>query len=360
MSSLQLLPGHSHDRDGGDLGGRKDATGPARDRGCNAVDQVTALKLQARRKRGRKRKHGDSPCHQSITEDKHEYDEPPECFGQSDSDEAPSQPVTVQTEERADGPPRKNFLRAGLYSDDYKTTDSPSQAQQLHRDSMDYTPEEHQHSILPAPIHVGKYLRLKRIHFQLPYDVMWLWQNNQLPRPPSVPLKRKRHYCRLKERTAASHQRAEDSSSDVTSLFPHLDMEPLTSCERNFVVKRRVFLVRNWELVRDRQTRLRVERERDVEGEETDLQHLPFDGGNGDDGRIKSAQPVGVEVTVISSDPQRQEQDTSSSLTASPSETQNRQAEEEREEEKRGEEEACSREQRRKRLNDLLLTLQHL
>ncbi len=41
-----------------------------------------------------------------------------------------------------------------------------------------------------------------------------------------------------------------------------------------------------------------------------------------------------------------------------PTKTQNRQ-EEEGEEEKRGEEEVCSREQRRKRLNDLLLTLQH-
>lgn len=40
-----------------------------------------------------------------------------------------------------------------------------------------------------------------------------------------------------------------------------------------------------------------------------------------------------------------------------PTKTPNRE-EEEGEEENRGEEEACSREQRRKRLNDLLLTLQ--
>lgn len=114
-----------------------------------------------------------------------------------------------------------------------------------------------------------------------------------------------------------------------------------------------------------------------------------------------SDQPVGVEVTVNCSDPYHQSQDTSSSLTASPcvsdqmhpckkkkenvfslknanfhkdkdqllqlivpgcspqpSKTQNRQ-EEEGEEEKQGEEEVCSREQRGKRLNDLLLTLQH-
>ncbi|XP_035527773.1 histone-lysine N-methyltransferase ASH1L-like isoform X1 [Morone saxatilis] len=362
MSSPDLLPGHSHNRDGREVGGRKDEIVPERDRGGDTVQQVTELELQAKRKRGRKRKHGDSPCHQSVAEDKSECDTPPECFSQSDVDQAPSQPVTIQREERADGPPRKKFLRAGLYSDDYKTTDPPSQTHQLCRESMEYTPEEHEYSLLPAPIHVGKYLRLKRIHFQLPYDVMWLWQHNQLQRQPAVPLKRKRRYCRLKERAASSHQIAEESSSDITSLFPHLDMEPLTSSERSFVVKHHVFLVRNWELVRDRQIQLRIERagERDTEGEERDSQRLSCDGANGDDSHIKSDQPVGEEVTVISSDPHHQSQDTSSLLTASPcpTKTQNRN-EEEGEEEKRGEEEVCSREQRRKRLNDLLLTLQH-
>lgn len=57
----------------------------------------------------------------SVTEDKPECDTPPECFSQSVVDQAPSQPETIQREERTDGPPRKKFLRAGLYSDDYKT-----------------------------------------------------------------------------------------------------------------------------------------------------------------------------------------------------------------------------------------------
>lgn len=87
--------------------------------------------------------------------------------------------------------------------------------QQLCRDTaMEFTPDKRDYSLLPAPIHVGectvipkeqkhniatfsgacdyspgllfpigvpgKYLRLKRIHFQLPYDVMWLWQHNQV------------------------------------------------------------------------------------------------------------------------------------------------------------------------------------
>ncbi|XP_068998827.1 histone-lysine N-methyltransferase ASH1L-like isoform X1 [Embiotoca jacksoni] len=362
MSSPDLLPGYSHNRD---VGVRKEERVPERDQGGgDTAQQVTELELQAKRKRGRKRKHGDSPCHQSVTEDNPECDILPECFSQSDVDQAPPQPVTIQRDERADGPPRKKFLRAGLYSDDYKTTDPPSQAQKNCRESMEYTPGENDYSLLPAPIHVGKYLRLKRIHFQLPYDVMWLWQHNQLQQQPAVPLKRKRRYCRLKERTVFPQHTAEESSSDITNLFPHLDMDPLTSTERSFVVKHHVFLVRNWELVRDRQIRMRIERERerdaDGDGEEDDSRRPSCDGANEDDSHIKSDHPVGVEVTVISSDPHQLNQDTSSSCTASPcpTKTQNRE-EEEREEEKRGEVEVCSREKRRKRLNDLLLTLQH-
>ncbi|XP_062255531.1 histone-lysine N-methyltransferase ASH1L-like isoform X1 [Platichthys flesus] len=363
LSSLDLLPGHNHNRDGQGAGGRKEERVPERDRGGDTVQQVTESELQARRKRGRKRKHGDSPCHQSVTVDNPECDALPECFEQADVDQAPSQPVIIQREERADSPPRKRFLRAGLYSDDYKTTEPPSQAQQICRESLEYTPGEKEYTLLPAPMHVGKYLRLKRIHFQLPYDVMWLWQNNQLHSQPAVPLKRKRRYCRLKERSLSSHLTADESSSDITSLFPHLNMEPMTSTDRSFVVKHHVFLVRNWELVRDRQTRLRIERERarDAEGEERDSRHLSCDGASGNDSHIKSDQPVGVEMTDISSDPRHQSQDTSSSLTAYPfpHKTQNRPEEEEERKESLGEEEVCSREQRRRRLNDLLLTLQH-
>ncbi|KAM6995413.1 histone-lysine N-methyltransferase ASH1L-like isoform 1-T2 [Tautogolabrus adspersus] len=363
MSSANLMPGHSHNRDGIEMGGKKEERRPEKDGVSDALQQVTELELQAKRKRGRKRKYGDSPCHQSVTEDKPECDTPPECFSQSEVDQAPSQPVTIQREEQGDFPPRKTFLRAGLYSDDYKTTDPPSLAQNSCRESMEYTPEEREYSLLPAPIHVGKYLRLKRIHFQLPYDVMWLWEHDKLQKQPAVPLKRKRRYCRLKERSSSSHQTEEESSSEITSLFPHLDMEPLTSTERSFVVKQHVFLMRNLELVRDRQIRLRIERERerDPEGEERDCPRLSCDGANVEDSHIKSDQQVGVEVTVISSDPHHQSQDTSSSLTANPcsTKTQNRPEGEEGEEEKRGEEEVCSREQRRKRLNDLLLTLQH-
>lgn len=53
-------------------------------------------------------------------------------------------------------------------------------------------------------------------------------------------------------------------------------------------MKHRVFLLRNWELVRDRQIRLRIESERDVEAEDTDSQHLSSDGSSGDGSHIKS------------------------------------------------------------------------
>lgn len=149
---------------------------------------------------------------------------------------------------------------------------------------MEYTPGEQEYSLLPAPMHVGKYLRLKRIHFQLPYDVMWLWQHNKLCRLPAVPLKRKRRYCRLKDKALSSPLNVDDNCGDITSLFPHLDMDLLTSSERSFVVKHQVFLLRNWELVRDRQIRLRIERERQRDAEEEE----EVEDRAGDDSHIKS------------------------------------------------------------------------
>uniref|UniRef100_A0A1A8DUT1 Histone-lysine N-methyltransferase ASH1L-like n=1 Tax=Nothobranchius kadleci TaxID=1051664 RepID=A0A1A8DUT1_NOTKA len=349
VSPPDLLPASSHGRDGREVGGRTEGTVPERGGGGGSSITQQVAELESRRRRGRKRKHDDSPHHQSFDSDHLECDALPEFLGPSDADPAPAQTAPAQTEEASDGPPRKVFLRAGLYSDDYKTTDPPSQASS---ENPEYAPGEHEYSLLPAPIHVGKYLRLKRINFQLPYDVMWLWQNNQLCRQPAVPLKRTRRYRRLKQRSA-SFQQTVEGSSDIGSLFPHLDIEPLTSTERGFVVKHHVFLVRNLELMRDRQIRMRMERERDreEEGEERE------DGASWDDSHIKSDHLVGAEVTVISSDPHHQSQDTSSVLTASPSlsKIQNRHEEEDEEEEEIKREVCSNREQRRKRLNELLL-----
>ena len=40
-----------------------------------------------------------------------------------------------------------------------------------------YNPEEHEFGLLPEPLHFGRYMREKRIAFQLPYDLWWLGEN---------------------------------------------------------------------------------------------------------------------------------------------------------------------------------------
>lgn len=64
----------------------------------------------------------------------------------------------------------------------------------------------------------------------------------------------------------------------------------MTVCagSRSFVVKHHVFLVRNWELVRDRQIRMRIARGRDADEEGEDSQIASCDGASGDDSHIKS------------------------------------------------------------------------
>ncbi|XP_063172900.1 histone-lysine N-methyltransferase ASH1L [Candoia aspera] len=102
----------------------------------------------------------------------------------------PSAPL-VQREKKAPRPPKKKYQKAGLYSDVYKTTDPKSRLIQLKKEKLEYTPGEHEYGLFPAPIHVGKYLRQKRIDFQLPYDILWQWKHNQLYKKPDVPLYKK-------------------------------------------------------------------------------------------------------------------------------------------------------------------------
>ncbi|XP_031431712.1 histone-lysine N-methyltransferase ASH1L-like isoform X3 [Clupea harengus] len=112
-------------------------------------------------------------------------------IGSVPSNQVPPTQSDSQWESRMPQPPMKKFERAGLYSDVYKTEDPESQLRQLSRDTLEYIPGEHEHGLMPAPIHVGKYLRLKRIDFQLPYDIQWLWKHNQLHRKPDPPAYRK-------------------------------------------------------------------------------------------------------------------------------------------------------------------------
>ena len=40
-----------------------------------------------------------------------------------------------------------------------------------------YNPDDHEYGLLPEPLHFGRYMREKRIAFQLPYDLWWLSEN---------------------------------------------------------------------------------------------------------------------------------------------------------------------------------------
>ncbi|XP_055368737.1 histone-lysine N-methyltransferase ASH1L isoform X2 [Betta splendens] len=115
----------------------------------------------------------------------------PERPGTVSREQAPPIPIPSQREKRAARPPKKKFQKAGLYSDVYKTEDPRSQLLQLKKEKLEYIPGEHDYGLFPAPIHVGKYLRQKRIDFQLPYDILWLWKHDQLHKRPDVPLYKK-------------------------------------------------------------------------------------------------------------------------------------------------------------------------
>ncbi|XP_019720909.1 histone-lysine N-methyltransferase ASH1L isoform X2 [Hippocampus comes] len=106
-------------------------------------------------------------------------------------EQASAIPLTGPREKRLARPPKKKFQKAGLYSDVFKTEDPRSQLLQLKKEKLEYIPGEHDYGLFPAPIHVGKYLRQKRIDFQLPYDILWLWKHDQLYKRPDVPLYKK-------------------------------------------------------------------------------------------------------------------------------------------------------------------------
>ncbi|KAL0962565.1 hypothetical protein UPYG_G00341770 [Umbra pygmaea] len=127
----------------------------------------------------------------SALEGKPDGPSSPERLGTVSMEPAPPMPVTIQREKRAARPPKKKFQKAGLFSDVYKTADPRSQLLQLKKEKLEYTPGEHEYGLFPAPIHVGKYLRQKRIDFQLPYDILWLWKHDQLYEKPDVPLYKK-------------------------------------------------------------------------------------------------------------------------------------------------------------------------
>ncbi|CAG9857685.1 unnamed protein product [Phyllotreta striolata] len=87
---------------------------------------------------------------------------------------------------------RKKYLLAGLFSDYYKEDDEAIRLKRVENAAkptriMTYNPEEHPYGLLPPPYHCGRYLRCRKIPFQLPYDIWWQHTNSQLPGRDIVP-----------------------------------------------------------------------------------------------------------------------------------------------------------------------------
>ncbi|KTG38717.1 hypothetical protein cypCar_00009034, partial [Cyprinus carpio] len=70
----------------------------------------------------------------------------------------PSVSVNSQSEKRSDVAAEKKYEWAGLFSDVYKSENPTSLSSPVHTDCLDYDPEEHEHGLLPAPIHVGEFV----------------------------------------------------------------------------------------------------------------------------------------------------------------------------------------------------------
>ncbi|XP_061231141.1 histone-lysine N-methyltransferase ASH1L isoform X2 [Neopsephotus bourkii] len=145
------------------------------------------------RKRQKPLPEDERESNKSFSEPAAEPPSPQDALGKPPGPENTEQPLPAlaQREKKAPRPPKKKYQKAGLYSDVYKTTDPKSRLIQLKKEKLEYTPGEHEHGLFPAPIHVGKYLRQKRIDFQLPYDILWQWKHNQLYKKPDVPLYKK-------------------------------------------------------------------------------------------------------------------------------------------------------------------------
>lgn len=84
---------------------------------------------------------------------------------------------------------KKRYLQAGLFSDYFKEDEIrkvPS-TDNSGKNKMVYDPAEHPHGLLPPPYHCGKFLRQRKIPFQLPYDLWWLHTHSRLPGRDLVP-----------------------------------------------------------------------------------------------------------------------------------------------------------------------------
>ncbi|KAL7299920.1 hypothetical protein TKK_0007242 [Trichogramma kaykai] len=133
-----------------------------------------------------------SPCPltvRNLKRLKNEYDTESDAVPSSDvASDDQNKPTTGRRRKQ----PRwkKNYLPAGLFSNYYKedelrkasNADSGSS-----KNKLTYDPAEHPHGLLPPPYHCGKFLRQRKIPFQLPYDLWWLHTHSRLPGRDLVP-----------------------------------------------------------------------------------------------------------------------------------------------------------------------------
>ena len=81
---------------------------------------------------------------------------------------------------------KKNFIRAGLFSQDFKTEKSRKQFSDGENNFVKtkgamYNPTEHPFSLLPPPYYCGRQLRQKKEDFALPFDLWSLHSSDSLP-----------------------------------------------------------------------------------------------------------------------------------------------------------------------------------
>ncbi|XP_051574864.1 histone-lysine N-methyltransferase ASH1L-like isoform X3 [Myxocyprinus asiaticus] len=289
------------------------------------------------KRKGKKRKDGG---HVDGGEDVAESQEPSDShFGPSSPYQDPSVSVHNQSERSSTIPPDKKYEWAGLYSDVYKSAETfnkecdkssvslsnvphspPSLSPPVNTECLLYDPEEHEHGLFPAPIHVGKYLRLKRIDFQLPYDIYWLCAHKKVHKILHAPLRtatsngsvgvmsltqtedspcthhkdsvpqdciadslNRNDSCRLPseevgeeisqsdlDNNIPQHSdplKQQERGSDAENIPSPLLMMPLSCEERSFILEHGIFLVRNYEKIRERQALLLREGVREQEKE---------------------------------------------------------------------------------------------
>ncbi|XP_060726377.1 histone-lysine N-methyltransferase ASH1L-like isoform X2 [Tachysurus vachellii] len=294
----------------------------------DTVLEIIELVIQGEQRSGKKRKQdesvGDGEQNQNEEKDVTEHSSTLCHMCSEPIDPSPSQVEDSEPEQVTASLPNKKYLWAGLYSDVYKTEDIPDQPHQLNLEGLEYNPEEHEHGLFPAPLHVGKYLRVKRINFQLPYDIHWQYARNKLfEKPVTLPQASPSNSSCNPPNSSAPQSCSDDCfntmlSDDETQSYDmdnhthvheehhqchhHLKQQEetsdnenfpttLSSEERSFVMKHGVFLVRNYEKMKARQAFLLREgaREQEKEKDEDKANGQQSEGRSlGEDPTIKS------------------------------------------------------------------------